>query len=139
METAHCPAALYGATQYRLSGRSVVRSNAQIGKSSCGQEGNPALPGPPLNVEDGNAMRIILIDTAEFNWLVLVDDAGAMHRYARREAASPLSRPHGRILSHGLVRLTVASGLPVLDSGCLPATILVDRQGGYSRFEETLL
>lgn len=81
-------------------------------------------------------MQIVLIDRPEYRWLVLVDDAGARHRYVRREAAAAASRPHVRILSHGLVRFTEDRGVPVLDGRQLPVSIVVERQGDCYLFEE---
>ena len=81
-------------------------------------------------------MQIVLIDRPEYRWLVLVDDAGANHRYVRRGAAAVSSRPQIRILSHGLVRFTEDHGVPVLDGRRLPESIVVERQGDCYLFEE---
>ena len=81
-------------------------------------------------------MQIVLIDRPEYRWLVLVDDAGTSHRYVRRGAAASLSRPQVRILSHGLVRFTEDQGVPLLDGGHLPESIVVERQGDCFLFEE---
>ena len=81
-------------------------------------------------------MQVILIDRSEYRWVVLLDDAGGRHRYVRRADMAPPSRPHLRILSHGLVRFTEDRGVPILDGGRLPERIVVERQGDYYHFDE---
>ena len=81
-------------------------------------------------------MQVVLIDHADYRWVVLLDDAGDRHRYVRREAALAPARPDLRILSHGLVRFTEDRGVPVLDGGHMPGRIVVERQGDYFLFDE---
>jgi len=81
-------------------------------------------------------MQVILIDRTDYRWVVLLDDAGDRHRYVRGAPASSPSRPHLRILSHGLVRFTEDRGVPVLNGGAMPARIVVERQGDYYLFDE---
>jgi hypothetical protein len=82
-------------------------------------------------------MQVMLIDRADYRWVVLLDDAGARHHYVRQCPASQPVRPHLRILSHGLVRFTEDRGVPVLNGGCLPGRIVVERQGDYFHYLET--
>ena len=81
-------------------------------------------------------MQVMLLDRSEYRWVVLLDDAGDRHHYVRQGAAPRPTRPHLRILSHGLVRFTEDRGVPILDGGCLPGRIVVERQGDYFHFYE---
>ena len=81
-------------------------------------------------------MQVASIDRPEYRWIVLLDDAGAPHRYVRNGSAQPECRPHVRILSHGFVRFSESGGIPVLDGRGLPDSIVVERQGDCFRYDE---
>ena len=81
-------------------------------------------------------MQVILLDRPDYRWVVLQDDAGDRHHYVRQCPASRPARPDLHILSHGLVRFTEDRGVPVLNGGCLPGRIVVERQGDYFQYFE---